>query len=136
MVDVQLFKQVAEKIAARFQLSLLVLFGSQASGITHPRSDIDIGVMSDHRLRPRELAEISFQLTQILKLPDIEVADLKTLPPLMLKNIAEQSILLYENEPNLYDRFNIYGLKRHMEAKPLYQTRSLELEKFLMTHDQ
>ena len=131
VIDVQLLKPAAEKIAEQFRLSLLVLFGSQAGGVTHPKSDMDIGVMSDHRLRPRELAEIGFQLTQSLKLPDIEVADLKTLPPLVLKNIAEQSLLLYESEPNLYDRFKIYGLKRHMEAAPLYRARTAELEKFL-----
>jgi len=123
-------------MADSFRLNLLVLFGSQVSGRIHPQSDIDIGVMSDHRLRPKELGEISFHLTQMLKLPAIEVADLKTLPPLVLKNIAEQSILLYENEPSLYDRFKIYGFKRHMEAAPLYQARSLELAEFLTQHDQ
>jgi len=131
MVNVQQFKRVAATIADQFRLDLVVLFGSQAGGITHPGSDVDIGVMSDRRLHPRELAEIGFQLTQILKTPNIEVADLKTLPPLVLKNLAEQSVLLYEREPNLYDRFKIYGLKRHMEAAPLYQARAVELKRFL-----
>src|SRR3989344_3169992 len=131
MIDVQPLRGIAGQIADQFRLDLVVLFGSQAGGVTHPQSDTDIGVMSDHRLRPKELAEIGFQLTQVLKLPDIEVADLKTLPPLVLKNLAEQSVLLYERELNLYDRFKIYGLKRHMEAAPLYQARSAELKKFL-----
>ncbi len=131
MIDVASLRAVAPGLSERFGLKLVLLFGSQVGGRVHAQSDVDLGVMSDHPLRPKELAEIIFYLTQALKLPDIEVTDLKTLPPLMLKNIAEESILLYEGELDLYDRFKIYGYKRHMEAGPLYRARARELKQFL-----
>ena len=136
MIDSELLKKVVKKVSAQFHFNLVVLFGSQVDGNTHAQSDIDIGVMSDHVLRPKELAQIGFELSQAAKLSNVEVSDLKMLPPLVLKSIAEQSVLLYESAINLYDRFVIYGLKRHMEAAPLYRARALELKKFLATNDQ
>jgi len=39
-------REKIEKIAKKYNLELMVLFGSQATGQTHSRSDVDLGVIS------------------------------------------------------------------------------------------
>ncbi|MEK7586801.1 MAG: nucleotidyltransferase domain-containing protein [Patescibacteria group bacterium] len=128
---------LAEKfidLAVKNGLILGVLFGSQATGKTHSQSDIDVGFVADRRLGLREIAEIQENLMVATGYGNIEMVDLKNVPPLLLKYVAEEGILLYEKEVGDFDRLKIYGIKLYMEAQPLYRARSLELKRFLLNY--
>ena len=77
------------------------------------------------------IARMQSIFTQKLKLKNLEMVDLKTAPPLLLKKVATESILLYEKEPSLFADFKIYALKYFMEAKKLLDLRKLSLDRFL-----
>jgi hypothetical protein len=78
-----------------------------------------------------EIAGMHMAFSQKLKLKNLELVDLKTAPPLLLKQATEKSVLLYEKEPLLFANFKIYALKRFMEAKKLFDLRNSSLNKFL-----
>jgi len=133
MINIKNIKPKIKGLAEEFNLSLVVLFGSQASGKTHSKSDIDFAFLSDRNMSLREIAQMQFDFCKKLKLQDLELVDLKKAPPLLLKQVAQKSILLYEKKPLVFNNFNIYAIKRFMEAKKLLDLRKLSFNKFLQT---
>ena len=119
------------KILDKYSLNLVILFGSQATGHTHPKSDTDMAFLSDKLLGPSEIARMCFAFSNELRIRDLECTDLHSAPPLLLKQVALKGILLYEREPHTHARFKIYALKRSMEAEPLFRIREKSLVGFL-----
>lgn len=115
-------------IAEKYHLSLVVLFGSQASGKTHRQSDVDIAILSENGLRPRELAELAYELSSALHIKEIDITDLDSAPPLLLAEIAKSAFSLYERRQSDFARFRIYAIKRFMEVKKLFQLRDAVIE--------
>lgn len=133
MINIEEIKTRIRPLAEQHHLSLVVLFGSQASGKTHAQSDIDIGVLEDGPIELGTFARLSEEFVYALKSRKVELTDLATLPPLLLKNVAMKGVTLYEDEPAAFARFRIYALKRYMEAKPLLRLRDAQLQKFLQS---
>ena len=131
MLNITEIKPEIEKLAKKYRLSMIVLFGSQVSGKTHPQSDFDFAFLSEKKMSLIGIARMQSIFTQKLKLKNLEMVDLKTAPPLLLKKVATESILLYEKEPSLFADFKIYALKYFMEAKKLLDLRKLSLDRFL-----
>ena len=125
-IDTATVKQLAE----RYGLSLVVLFGSQATGKTHARSDTDLGFLSERPKSLRETSEMQLAFEETLKLPRLDFVDLRGKPPLFLKHVALDATVLYEKEDSIFARFKIYALKLYFEAKPLYQIRDAALRRF------
>lgn len=132
MIDTDKIKPQIKELAEKYGLSLVVLFGSQVTGKTHKESDVDFAFTADRYISPRETAEIIFDFTRCLKIgADIELVNLKNASPLLLKQIAMNSILMYEKEPHAYNLFKIYAIKRYMEERKFLKLRDLSLNNFL-----
>ena len=132
MIDMDKIKPQIKELAEKYGLKLVMLFGSQASGKTHKESDVDFAFTADEYISSRETAEIIFDFTRCLKIgADIELVNLKNASPLLLKQIAMNSFLMYEKEPHGYNLFKIYALKRYMEERNFLKLRDLSLNKFL-----
>lgn len=130
-IDLEKIKEQVSVIAGKYKLSLLVLFGSQASEKTHRKSDVDFGFIAHRKMSLKEIAEMQFDFSEKLKIKNLELVDLKTSPPFLLKNVAQNSVLLYQESLPIFDEFKIYGFKRFMEAKSLLAMRNVSLNKFL-----
>jgi uncharacterized protein len=131
--NIEKIRQVMSKFAKKRNLSLVLFFGSQASGKTHSKSDTDIAFLVEKKISLREIAKMTFELSQEIKMGNIEMTQLNGAQPFLLKQVAEKSILLYEKEPSLFAQFKIYAIKRHMEAKKLFTLREVSFNKFLQT---
>ena len=83
-------------------VQLCVLFGSQASAITHPRSDVDLALWPVHPvpslIKLRWLRELETALAQdvslVLVSPDLD--------PVLGFEIVRQGRLIFEAEPGLW----------------------------------
>lgn len=124
-------KQGLEKIARENGLSLVLLFGSQVTGKIHSQSDIDFAFRSEKRISPADEALLQLEFSKILKSKNIELVNLRNSGPVLLRQIARKSVLIFEKEPAGYARFKIYAYKLFMESKKLLEMRSLSLDKFL-----
>lgn len=131
MIPTEEIKPKIKELAEKYRLTLVVLFGSQATGKTHPQSDIDFAFLPSRAMNLSEIARMEFEFSQNLKLRNLELVNLKTATPFLLKQIAGKSILLYEREHFLFANFKIYAFKRFMEAKKLFDLRALSFDKFL-----
>ncbi len=74
-------KPQIKELAERYGLSLVVLFGSQATGATHPKSDVDIAVLSTQTF-DRDKRHDGFW--DIFKRDDVEMVNMGTASPTMM----------------------------------------------------
>jgi predicted nucleotidyltransferase len=131
MINIEEIKPKIKMLAEKYGLSLVLLFGSQVTGKTHPKSDIDLAFISEKPISPMEIAKMQTEFSEELGLKNIEMIALNGAHPLLLKQVAQKSIVLFEKEPSLFSQFKIYAIKRYMESKKLFELRELSLNKFL-----
>ncbi|MCX6731644.1 MAG: nucleotidyltransferase domain-containing protein, partial [Candidatus Parcubacteria bacterium] len=118
-------------LAEKYHLSLVVLFGSQAKGKTHSQSDVDLAFSAEEPMSPADLAKMQTDFSENLKIKDLEMVGLNNAHPFLMKQVAQNSIVLYEKERSLFAEFKIYAFKRFVEAKNLLDLRKLSLNRFL-----
>ena len=124
-------KQELEKLARENNLSLVLLFGSQATGKTHSQSDVDFAFRSEEKMSPMDEARLQLEFSKALKFKNVEIVNLRNAGPVLLRQIVQKSSLIFEKEPAGYARFKIYAHKLFMESKKLLEMRNLSLDKFL-----
>ncbi len=125
--DQKLLREFSEKNG----LQLLVLFGSQASGKTHPKSDTDIGFVSARKKNLLETIDMQRDMSQACAIRDLDLVDLRAVSPLFLKNITDSGVVLYEERPGIFSELRMYAFKLFVETKPLRALRAASLERFL-----
>lgn len=133
MMAFEELKPNIKELAEKYHLSMVVIFGSQVTGKTHLESDIDLGFLPKRAMGLKEIAEMGLEFSQNLKLKNLDLVNLKGASPFLLKEVADNSILLYEQNSFEYANFKIYAFKRFVEAKPLLALRESSLKKFLKT---
>jgi len=107
-----------------FDLSLIVLFGSQATGKTRADSDIDIAVLSDRKvISPEYKFEVWEAFLWFFKRADVDVIMLNHVPSLLGYRVAITGQVLYESRPNLWRDFRLLAFKKHADAKKFYDLK-------------
>ena len=87
-------KRSIATLARKHGLSLVVLFGSQATGKTHKESDVDIGVIAGEHFDYREAYAVEGELAPILKRRDAEGVNLRRVSPLLfLRALQKRKVL-------------------------------------------
>lgn len=121
-------KKLLKKIAQKYFLELLLLFGSQASKIIHKESDFDVAYLNERDLTLEEEAELIIRLSPIFKSENIDLVNLKKAPPLLFYAIFENCEILYEKEPLIFANLRAYAFKKYIETKPLYKIKFQRLQ--------
>lgn len=116
-------------IAEKYHLTLVLLFGSQATGKTHPQSDADVAYFGQELLPLAIESKLVIDLMQAFRTDAVDLVSLKNAPPLLRYQIARSGKLLYERTPGLFTSFFINSLRQYEEARPLFQLRSSYLDK-------
>lgn len=111
------------KLAKKYGLTLVVLFGSQATGHTHKESDVDVAYISDRKLSFDEEVLLNTDLTEVFRNDKVSLVNLKTASPLLLKQVVMNAAVLYEKHPSLFNEFYLLALRLYDEAKPLFELR-------------
>ena len=119
------------KATETYGLSLIVLFGSAATGKTHKGSDIDIAVRAKDELSLMDEARLIGEFCKLFKRNDVEIVNLAHAQPLLLREIATNGRPLFQENPFLFGRFQIYALRRYFEAAPIFKMKEQQLEAFL-----
>jgi predicted nucleotidyltransferase len=116
----------------RFDLSLVVLFGSHAKGSSHPRSDIDLGVMPARRdYDARYILELLAAFRDVMGSDKIDLTMLDRADPLLHFSVASQGVPLYEKGGGEFIKFKARATQRNNDAKKYYEMDRLYVEKFL-----
>ena len=123
-----------KKIAEKYNLTLVVLFGSQATGKTHKNSDMDIAVRGGRLLDLTELIHIQADFCDIFGRSDVEVVDIQTASPILLRDITQDGKVLHSKTGDEFAILRMYASKLFVETQPLRDYRHTYLEKFIHQH--
>ena len=109
-------RTVLTPIARRDSVRLIVLFGSQASGRTHPGSDVDVAVWTEHSLSPAQRTRLWIDLSALFQ-TDIDLTLLNRAEPLLLNQVATKSRLLYESKRGAWLDFKGYAFRYYQDSQ-------------------
>jgi len=110
--------QKLTEIARRYDLDLVIVFGSQTREQARPGSDIDVAVRwirRDWEDVERELALIGELTEAIWGDGDIDVSFLNGASPLLLFEVACSGVPLYERQPGGFTLFQSYAARRYYD---------------------
>jgi len=109
-------KAQLESIARRHGLQLIVLFGSQVSGRTHPESDVDVAVWVTHSLTSEQRDRLWLDLSDAFQ-AEIDLAVLNHAEPLLLYQVARKGQPLYENQRWAWEEFRGYAFRYYEDTQ-------------------
>jgi len=112
-----------EKLAHKYGLSLVLIFGSQAREETKRESDIDIAILASKKLSEKDMVYLNFEFTNILPIDRVDLVDIHGAPPLLMKQIADSAKVVYQKTSGEYPGFLIYADRLYREARPLFDLR-------------
>lgn len=109
-------QQKITEIAKKRRLSLVVLFGSQATGRSNAKSDIDIAVL------PRDvsvLSHVTEEIGDVFGRNDVEVADLSVPSPYLWHAVAKEGVLIFEGREGLFSDWKVRAMNVWYDTAPL-----------------
>ena len=130
MLDTTLLQPQIAELARKHRLSFVALFGSQAVGNVHSKSDIDIAVISKD---PIDKFKVIDDFENIFKREDIEVVDLANASPTLMYCVVRDGKLLYENEKDSFFKWKLYAIWVWMDTAWLRQLRDKKLLEWAKT---
>ena len=139
MIELNKIKQtLLAKLAEKYGLELVLLFGSRISGKTHKESDYDIGYLSSRPLGLIEEGKLIIDLMPVLEVNDerlINLVNIKKSTPLLLYSMTAKCQILHEGQPALFANLRAAAFKEYLELKPLYETRERRLKRLIKSYD-
>jgi uncharacterized protein len=125
-MDTHTIQHAVQKYVATYGIELAVLFGSRARGTARNTSDVDIALITKPRITIRDLATLQMHLSETLGVR-ADLVDMVGAPPLLLKQIATEGILLHEKEPGVFSTARVHALMRYYDEKPLLDLRAKQI---------
>ena len=120
-----------QKIAQKYKLELLLLFGSRVSKKNYKESDFDIAYLSERELNLEEEAKLIVELAPFFKSENIDLVNLKKAKPLLFYSIFRNCQLLYTKDVLTFPILRAYAFKKYIETKPLYEEKFKRFQKKL-----
>lgn len=109
------------RVVEKFNIRMILLFGSAVARTRHARSDIDIAVSCEKpNLLLERFSELVFELQTLFPQGEVDIAIINLADPLFLKKILERCELLYGEESDLA-RLRIYAFKRYVDHKDFFR---------------
>ena len=126
-MDFKPYEKAIANLAKKHDLDFVALFGSQATGAVHAKSDVDIGIIRREKISFDEKMKILGEFYDIFKRDDVEVVDFDNVSPTLMREVVEEGKLLYEKEEGIFLNWKIYAIKIWLETKWLRDLRDKSL---------
>lgn len=126
-MDITAIKAGTAAVAEKYGLDFVVLFGSQATGRTHAKSDVDVAVI---RRGDLDLNGLTNDFYQLFRRSDVEVVDLARAMPTLWQAVIRDGKLLYERSVGDFLRWKVYAWKIWMETRWLRDRRDERLRRW------
>ncbi len=124
-------KQI-NNIAKKYNLDLILIFGSFANGKIHKESDIDIAARttkSDFSFK--ELSGMIFDLQEVFGFEnEVDLAIINYADPFFLKKITEKPQLIYGTERDLAE-LKIYAFKQFIDHQKYFKMEKNFVNKYI-----
>jgi predicted nucleotidyltransferase len=110
-----------EMIAQKFGIEFLIYFGSYQTAYYRRESDIDIAFLAKTPLLVEQKLQLLEKLILFHRKSEIDLVDLRTAEPLLRYEVAAKGRVLYEKEPELFERYRLFYIKQSYELKPVFE---------------
>lgn len=128
MEELENLKPEIEKLAKEHNLSLVLLYGSQARGDMRTDSDIDLAVLGIKPISTDDLIALCNEFAQIFEVNEIDVKSLHNTGPLFLYQVMQNSVLLYGRNYD-YLTFKSYVFRSYHDSKDLFRLKEVLIRK-------
>jgi predicted nucleotidyltransferase len=108
-------RESLDALRRKFDITLIVAFGSRVKGVPHAQSDLDIGILCAKGFDAKILGELRAAFPG----EDVDVALLNRADPLLLKGVSDFAVLLSGEERDLQE-FRMYAFRRYVEHRPFF----------------
>lgn len=134
-IDEKLYENV-KKIAKKYSLDLVLLFGSQSNGRIHKESDVDVAYLSNRPLSFEQETHLNYEFTNVFRCDRVDTVDLKRAKTLLMYAMFRHPKILFQADNKLFFQYRSYAFKKYIEAKPLFEEKARRLYKQFNTVNQ
>jgi predicted nucleotidyltransferase len=120
-----------EDIASRYQLDLILMFGSRSTGKVHPESDIDIAVYGKKVFSEIDKIQLIYELSNVFHTDKIDLVDLRTAAPFLRREVFKNRKILLQRDSMLLYQLESANMHEIKELEILDQIRRERLEEFV-----
>lgn len=106
-----------DDILKKYNLSLILMHGSQVDGKIHPKSDIDIAVLPKNIHNKIDTLKLYGDFIDYFKNDTIDIVNLTQASPLLAFVIAKKSKLLAGSESS-YEKFQFRAFHKYCDYLP------------------
>lgn len=124
-------KQALSKVAQKYKLKLIMLFGSFANGTNKQGSDFDVSILGESRDVAQNDINLIHDLTKALE-RDIDLSIINIADPLLKFQVAKNCILLFGKQRDFIN-FKVRATLEYMDNKHFFD---LEYKYLLKKYDQ
>lgn len=128
MEELENLKPEIEKLAKERNLSLVLLYGSQARGDMRTDSDIDLAVLGIKPISTDDLIALCNEFAQIFEVNEIDVKSLHNTGSLFRYQVMQDSVLLYGRNYD-YLTFKSYAFRSYHDSKDLFRLKEVLIRK-------
>ena len=124
-------RQKLKGIGEKFDLKLLVLYGSRAKGIERKGSDMDIAVFARKPIDFKTFLNLYSALNQVLASleGELDLVELRGKDPLFLYQIFTNCHLLY-GAPSIYNEFRAFAFKNYFDSRDIFRLEKILVHKY------
>jgi len=117
-------REAADRIFSPNPVALAYLHGSQASGQATPLSDVDVAVVTDEALPPRDRLRLEFTLETALAAVldrDVDVRIINKAPLAVRGKVVQTGVLLYSRDDTTRIDFETAVRSAYFDFLPVLQ---------------
>lgn len=123
-------KQI-QKVFKKHKVIFAYLFGSQAKNTAGPLSDIDIAVYLNEKIDRARWFDVRMKLlgeiSDILKIDDIDVVILNDAPPLISHRILSEGRLIFCQDKKIQLSYEVKAVLKYLDWKPFLEKYTKEV---------
>jgi len=114
-------EEILNNIIKKYNLDLVLLFGSRANNTNRIDSDWDLAIYSKKKIDSKNYFEIISHIEGIyFKKIDLIIID-ENIDILLAKKIFENPVILFEKEKGLFDELYVNSIYNYIDYMPLYK---------------
>lgn len=122
-------KKSLAKLAEKYDLKFIILYGSHVRGQNKPDSDLDMAVLQNSKSKKKlEYLAIYQPLHKLFPSYELDLSFLNKADALFLHEVTSNSQLLY-GVPETYAAFKSYAFRRYIDEKDLFNLQDILLKK-------
>ncbi|MCG2695718.1 nucleotidyltransferase domain-containing protein [Candidatus Parcubacteria bacterium] len=114
--------QELKKIAKKYDLKLIMLFGSFANGTNRQESDFDLAVSAKKEIEFKNELKLISELSAVFK-KNVDLSVMNKANPLLLEQVSKRAVLLCGAKSD-FIKFKLYAFHRYNDYRPYFKMES------------